>query len=88
MGFENIFEINRKFNSNTLKRKYPEIKGFSNYSRSFFNELADNLKRVSSFKNLSSKKQKLLILFAGLMIVKIIIVMIVVLIPLIIKGNN
>jgi hypothetical protein len=89
MGFEEIFENNRRYYRNYNENGHHDDKEHSYNSRYIFSGHGNNVHWQNILeKTRNNKKLKIIVLLAGLLVLTIVIVLIVVLLPLIIKLLN
>jgi len=89
MGFEEFFENNRNDNRNNRLNSYTNNNGYPYNSQYPFNGNEDNVKWQNIFEKIrSNKKLKIFVVYAGILILTILIVLIIVLFPIIVKLIN
>lgn len=89
MGFEELFENDRKDYRNYRGSNFPDDNEYSDNQQNTFNGQQDRWKWQSILEKIrNNKRLKLFVVSAGILILTIIIVLVIVLFPLIVKLIN
>jgi len=89
MGFEELFENNRKDFRNIKGTNYPDDNQYSSTSRYPYHENEDNEKWQNILEKIKgNKKVRVFVIWAAILLLAITIVLIIALLPLIVKLFN